>query len=204
MNPNYAMNRRAVMQRMAFLLGATALPATVFATPKPSAKRVLKPAEFQSLSAVSDTIVPRTDTPGAVDAGIPAKFDALLADWASAKRRTELTQALVAIDEGARADGASGFSAMTAEKRLTFLRQYDLAALKPVPRAPSAGIAAMMAGPSVADPSYAKLKELLVILYYLSEPALTRELPYVHAPGQWKPSIPVTADTRPAGGPGSY
>jgi hypothetical protein len=57
-------------------------------------------------------------------------------------------------------------------------------------------------GPSVAEPAYAKLKELIVVLYYLTEAALTHELEYEHAPGGWKPSIPVTPQTRASGGPG--
>ena len=36
----------------------------------------------------------------------------------------------------------------------------------------------------------------------LSEPGMTQELAYEHAPGAWQPSIPVTPETRPAGGLG--
>ena len=59
-------------------------------------------------------------------------------------------------------------------------------------------------GPRVADPGYGKLKELIVVLYYYSEPALTKELTYEHAPGEWQPSIPLTPETRAAGGFGLF
>lgn len=45
-------------------------------------------------------------------------------------------------------------------------------------------------------PDYARLKELLVALYYLSEIGATVELRYEHVPGAWVPSLPFTAQTR--------
>jgi hypothetical protein len=55
---------------------------------------------------------------------------------------------------------------------------------------------------SVADPDYANLKELILVLFYLSEQALTHDLAWEHDPGSWDPSIPVTPQTRPWGGAG--
>jgi hypothetical protein len=60
-----------------------------------------------------------------------------------------------------------------------------------------------MMGARFANPGYGKLKELIVVLYYYSEPALTSELAYIHAPGEWQPSMPITPTTRPWGGVGS-
>jgi hypothetical protein len=54
--------------------------------------------------------------------------------------------------------------------------------------------------PRVTDPGYNRVKELIVVLYYISEVALTQELTYEHAPGEWQPSIPVTPATRQSGG----
>jgi hypothetical protein len=43
---------------------------------------------------------------------------------------------------------------------------------------------------------YAALKDLLINLYYLSEPGATVELRYEHVPGVWEASTPITAETR--------
>jgi gluconate 2-dehydrogenase gamma chain len=219
------LDRRAVLQRALLLAGATLAPSfsmQALAQEAGKGERLLDARQFGLLSAVADTIVPRTDTPGAVDAGVPALFDGLLKNWASPKRREELLAALEAIGRLSQQDGQP-FAALSAERRHALLAEYDVAALKPArpdaaatfPRAPAiadprqgqvlqrpAMPAPAAYGPSVADPAYAKLKELIVVLYYLTETALTRELEYEHAPGGWKPSVPVTPQTRPSGGPG--
>lgn len=198
------MDRRAMLQRAILLVAGSTIAAAgggrAAAEPAASSAR-LTPVQFNLCSAVAGTIVPKTDTPGAVEVGVPKLFDGLLRNWASPQHRAVIVGALEAIDTAAREKTPKGFAALSPDERFAFLKAYDAAALKPVPRtgdkpAPSSAIG----DPSVADPGYAKLKELLVILYYYSEPAETEEFAYVHAPGKWQPSIPVTSDTRPAGG----
>ena len=41
-----------------------------------------------------------------------------------------------------------------------------------------------------------RFKELVLTLYYLSQPGATRELRYEHTPGKWEPSIEIGPDTR--------
>lgn len=197
-------DRRSLLSTAMLLVGATAAAgfspealAKAASRPKP----YLDPATFRLLSAIADTIIPKTHTPGAVDAHVPAKFDALLVNWASPQRRVELSGAMAAIEREAKEKQGKGFAQLSPEKRKELLVPYDIAALKPVPRKDQlTGMAAMMSGPSVADPGYAKLKELIVVLYYCSEEALTTELVYEHSPGGWTPSVKVTPETRATGG----
>jgi hypothetical protein len=202
------MDRRTLLERVLLLAGGTAaagFSGSALAKAAAGPRIYLDPAVFNLLSAVADTIVPRTDTPGAIDARVPAKFDALLANWASGERRYELSQALLKIDALARDKAGKAFAELTPEQRKEVLTGHDIEALKPVPDTRKlSGMLAMMAGPSLADPGYAKLKELIVLLYYYSEEALTTELAYEHAPGGWTPSIKVTAETRPMGGMGMF
>lgn len=201
-------DRRSLLSTALLLVGATATAGfspEAFAKAVAQPKRYLDAASFNLVSAVADTIIPRTDTPGAVDAHVPAKFDALLVTWASPERRVELAGALSRIDALAKEQDGKGFAELTPERRKELLVAHDKAALKPVPRAEKLkGMRAMMAGPSVADPGYAKLKELLVVLYYYSEEALTTELVYEHVPGGWTPSVKVTPETRATGGLGMF
>ena len=92
-----------------------------------------------------------------------------------------------------------GFAELPAEARAQVLQPFDEAALKVV--APKDGEKrSIMDGPPLADPSYGKLKKLLLALYFYSETVQTGVFDYVHVPGRWDPSVPVTAETRPAGG----
>lgn len=207
MSDPFQMDRRGLLERMLALTGASAAMALSPAALAKAAKGKpsLDSKSFALLSAVSDTIIPRTDSPGAVDARVPAKFDALLVNWASPERRVELTEAMNAIDRAAKEKEGKAFADLTPEKRKEFLLPYDAAALKAVPRKDKlVGMRAMMAGPAVADPGYAKMRELIIVLYYYSEEALTTELVYEHSPGGWTPSVPVTPETRATGGMGMF
>ncbi|NML11722.1 gluconate 2-dehydrogenase subunit 3 family protein [Sphingobium sp. AR-3-1] len=205
-------NRRVLLRRALLLAGAMALPMSsktvLAATAEPTA---LSAPMFALLGAVADTIVPQTDTPGAVDVGVPALFDALIKNWASPARALALTSALAAIDKSAMDVAGRSFTALSSAQRHDILSAHDSRALAPAapltaidsaPQVKSLG-ALMNAGP-VAEPAYAKLKELIVILYYYSEPALTQELTYEQVPGEWVPSIPLTPTTRQTGGAGLF
>jgi gluconate 2-dehydrogenase gamma chain len=201
-------DRRSLLRTALMLVGATAaagISPEAFAKAAAGATPYLDPANFTLLSAIADTIIPKTDTPGAVEAHVPAKFDALLVNWASPERRLMLTGAMASIDSLARDQQAKGFAELAPDQRKELLVAYDIAALKPVPRTDElTGMRAMMAGPSVANLGYAKLKELIVLLYYYSEEALTTELVYEHTPGGWTPSVKVTPETRATGGLGMF
>ena len=198
-------DRRSMLETMAFLLGAAALPADALAKPAARAKKFLDVGRMKLLSAVADTMIPQTDTPGALAAHVPAKFDALLVNWASPARRLELVGALAKIDAAAMTQEKVSFTALSPEKRNALLTALDAAALKNVPRKEKlTGMAAMMAGPAVADPGYAKLRELIIVLFFYSEAALTSVLTYEHVPGGWTPSVTVTPQTRNTGGLGMF
>lgn len=197
-------DRRMLLQQALLLLGAASTSISIapsaLAKPAEAGKAYLDAPTFAVLSAVADTLIPRTETPGAVDVRVPALLDGLLVNWASSQRRYELTQALSKIDRIAATQHARRFADLPAATREAVLKAHEAEAMKIVPQAGDGGVKSLLSGPSYADPGYGKLKELIVLLYNVSEPALTQELTYVHAPGEWQPSIPVTPATRPAAG----
>jgi gluconate 2-dehydrogenase gamma chain len=201
------MNRRSMMARVALLLGATSIPAEAFAAQakRAGSARFLAPAQLALLIAVADTIIPKTDTLGAVGAGIPAKLDRMLVAWASAATRKQVVDALTRINVASLSAQKKGFAALTKPQRDTVLTAHDAAALKPVAPPPGAPKATFFTPISyVVDPSYLKLKDLIISLYYSSEVAMTQELIYEHNPGTWQPSIKVTDKTRPWGSVGPF
>jgi gluconate 2-dehydrogenase gamma chain len=202
------MDRRALIARALLLVGASAIPVNVAAfaaTPMRSKKRFLNPVQFALMSAIADTIVPTTDTPGAGAVGVPKQIDSMLLNWASPARRTEISGAIDAVDKFSLEQAQKNFVALNEAKRKEVLLTFDKNAVKanPNPKTKPTGLAAMMGGGvTPMNPGYVKLKELVINLYYASEMASTKELPYEHVPGAFVASFPVTPETRPFAGVG--
>ena len=199
------MDRGDMIARTALLLGATALPAEAFAAPRARARRFLGARQFALLSAVADTILPATDTPGALAAQVPARLDAMLANWASPATREQVLGALVKIDDAARAQKKKGFAALSAADRAAVLRPHDAAALKVVPPPPGAPTISFFSSVQYyADQGYYRIKGLTIDLFYFSENGSSNELLYEHVPGKFEPSIKLTPQSRPFLGIGPF
>ncbi|WP_088311025.1 gluconate 2-dehydrogenase subunit 3 family protein [Novosphingobium sp. B 225] len=193
-----AMDRRGLMARALVLLGASALPGCKELGGS-AAWKELSAEHFKLLTAFADTLIPQTDTPGAVAAGVPKVLTQMYHDWASDETREALTGALDRIDAGARKAKEKGFTELTPAERQTFLAAHDKAALVEVPPPSDAPKGNPFVPPvSVADNGYHKLKELTAVTYYTTQAALTTELAYEHVPGGWTSSVKVTPKTRPA------
>lgn len=171
------LDRRSLLDAVAVLIGAAALPGPALGAAAAAGPSLFDRTTRDLVTAVADTLLPRTDTPGAVDAGVPQTFEALLRDWASPARRAGCLGVLRAIDAQATSETGAAFVGLTPARRKTVLAAYDAERLG-------------------RDADYTMTRDLLVALYYLSEPGATQELRYEHAPGAWEPSIPLTAQTR--------
>jgi hypothetical protein len=195
------MSRRSLMQNLALFLGATAVPTLASCKAARKGKAFLDAGQFKILVAVADTIIPVTDTPGAVQVGVPKLVDGMLRDWASAETKAQVIGAITSIGKLA---GDKNFAQLDAAKRKALLLDYDKAALKlgPLPKKKLSGFAAMIAGAPVMNPDYVRLKGMIINLYYNSEMASAKELVFEPVPGKFVPSFKVTPETRPFAGVG--
>src|SRR4051812_3904635 len=78
--PASGIGRREAIRRAALLAGVALSPQwlTLVDRARPAAQALhLRPEQSAIVSAVADRILPRTDTPGAVDVGVPAFIDLL-------------------------------------------------------------------------------------------------------------------------------
>lgn len=167
------MERRDFLGSLATLLGVATLPVGALAAP---ARFAMPAAQMAIATAYADTLIPRTDSPGAVDAGVPKSFGAMLANWAAPETLKSMLAELDAIEAAGKAQSGTSFSAMKPAARLAMLKAYDAANF---PRR-----------------EYKRLRDMMLVLYYNSEPGATQELRYEHAPGPLEPSLPITPQTR--------
>ena len=173
--------RREVLQGLIVSIGgATALTAcggvaNVLSTRAGSAARFYTSDEYALVIRISDLIIPRTETPGAVDANVPGYIDGLMADWANNEtknaHRTALRQIKVELDQ--RAGG-------------NFLDASDSAAEQSLVSFDAAAFA------EDGDTSgYKRVKGYVSQSYFATEDGATEELKWVAFPGRWDPSVEI-------------
>jgi hypothetical protein len=119
----------------------------------------LSAAQQRVVAALSDGILPRTDTPGAVDVGVPQFIDLMLTEWYDQADRDAFLAGLAAIDELARADGGGPLADLAPATRQRVLAALD--ASRNQPGEPGA--------------TFRTLKSLTVYGYFTSE-AVSREV----------------------------
>ena len=173
--------RREVLQGLIVSIGgATALTAcggvaNVLSTRPGSAARFYTSEEYALVTRISDLIIPRTETPGAVDANVPGYMDGLMTDWANNKtknaHRTALRHIKVELDQ--RAGG-------------NFLDASDTAAEQSLVSFDAASFA------EDSDTSgYKRVKGYVSQSYFATEDGATEELKWVAFPGRWDPSVEI-------------
>lgn len=106
MNSSNLITRREALQRAAALLGVALSPSIISGVLSAAEQRSLagaRPAyltreEFATAAAVAERILPRTDTPGAQDVGVPAFIDLLYGKYLTAEERSTLSAGLAELD----------------------------------------------------------------------------------------------------------
>ena len=172
---NGKMNRRSLLLGAVFLVGGAA--ALTRFTRQSDAGRdsgpVFSPDQFALLEQVSEVMIPASDTPGAMAAGVPDFMRQMLADWGSHETRAQIQAVLDRIDKQAWNRYGAAFVALPGERRLEILRNVD-----------AEGVARQ-------DVAYGKFKWLLLVGYYQSEVGATQELRYELVPGAWRACLPL-------------
>ena len=139
------------------------------------AGRALSAAQMALVTALADTILPRTDTPGAVDVGVPAFVDLLVAEWYPDDERNHLLGGLDALDGRARSAGGKAFAKLDAAGRAGILAAVDG---KP--------------GEAGSDEAaYAKLKEAIVFGFLTAQPIATTVDTTPIIPGRFDGCVPL-------------
>src|SRR4030088_2784831 len=114
------MNRREALKRAAWLMGGTISASAILAIEKGysatasagSKPAILKPPQGAIVSAVAEIMIPRTDTPGAIDAGVPGFIDLMLKDVYTQKDRERYLGGVAELDAAAQGEQGKKFVAL--------------------------------------------------------------------------------------------
>ncbi|CAM3427294.1 gluconate 2-dehydrogenase subunit 3 family protein [Parendozoicomonas haliclonae] len=77
------------------------------------------------VSVIAETILPRTDTPGAIDAGVPAFLENMVAEWLTDDERAVFFQGLDQLEILSQATHKTSFVDLTQGEREDLLEQLE-------------------------------------------------------------------------------
>jgi gluconate 2-dehydrogenase gamma chain len=179
-------DRRDALAGMVAMFGATlfapiARAAAGDVTPismgAPSAA-VFTPPQRALMTALSERVMPTTDTPGAIAAGVPEFIEKMLADWAVPDDRKPILAGLDAIEARSQADYKVAGAEATAEQQDALL---TLAMENQLP-----------GGWEFFD----KFRQLVLTGYFTSEIGITQERKYLPVPGGYDGAYPYSQVNR--------
>ncbi len=173
------MTRRAALKRAALFLGVALTPSLIAnvlqAAATPGAKAVfLSPAQLDLVTAIAERILPRTDTPGATDVGVPAFVDLMLGKYSTESERQVFTAGLDEVNAASLASHAQSFVKISATQQDAILMKIAVASQK-------------------KDKTFFhQIKELTVVGYFTSEIVGRTVLHYDPVPGRFQGCVPIS------------
>ncbi|MEN5071942.1 gluconate 2-dehydrogenase subunit 3 family protein [Stenotrophomonas sp. TWI1183] len=175
------MDRRELLKMIVAATGAAmiGLPALGQAqAPAAGPKTPFSDADVGTLDEIAETILPRTKTPGAKDAGAGAFMATFVTDCYTQKQQAAFRAGLVDIDK--RAGGR--FVSLAPQDRTGLLRTLDAEAMKHGVDVTETGTAEA----GEAMPHYfTMIKQLAIFGFFTSKVGATEVLKYVAVPGRY-------------------
>ena len=186
------MNRRELLQRVAWMMGgAISAPAALGVLGGCSAKKEIgwKPVFLSDEQAalvaeVAEIIIPKTDTPGAKDAGVPAFIDTLLKDVYTQEDRDRYLAGLKAFDDGAQSKYGKPFMQLGKKEQAEYVQAANDEAV-------AVELAYDPRPKTLRRPFILMTKELSLLGFFTSEPGATQVLQHVAVPGAYQACVPL-------------
>jgi len=176
------MSRREAIRRAALFLGVAISPSLLAgvlqAQPAAGAGTAARPVyltgkQFATAGAVAERILPRTDTPGASDVGVPAFIDLMYGKFMSGDERTTFAGGLAEVESTSLAAHRTGFGELSPERQDGLL--LKIAEGAPKDRA-----------------FFRQIKEVTVLGYFTSETVGKTVLHYDPVPGRFDACVPLS------------
>lgn len=191
---NTVMSRREAIRHVALLMGgAVSAPAILGVlggcSAEPDTDAEWKPgfltrAQGALVAEVAEIMIPRTQTPGAGDVGIPAFIDRMLKDVYPKDEQARFVAGLADFEARAQREHARAFLELEPALRAGVVKQeHDLAI--EAERQPTRSLEERR------RPFILTMKELTLLGYFTSEPGATQLLRHRPAPGAHHACVPL-------------
>jgi hypothetical protein len=186
------MNRREALKRVAWLMGGTVSASAILAIQKGysattsagSKPSILSAPQMDIVSTVAEIMIPRTDTPGAVDVGVPGFIDLMLKDVYTQKDRDRYLAGLAEFDAAVQSEHGKKFVALQSAQQVALVRKFHDAAVVEERRIHGAHA-------HLQRPFILLTKELTLLGFFTSQAGATKVLQFVAVPGSYHACVPV-------------
>ncbi len=186
---NELINRREALRKTAMFMGAavsaSALSGILYgckATPDLNYKPVFfSEDQARLVSELCDVIIPKTDTPGAKEAGVPNFIDQILKECYSKEDQDRFLAGLSSFEEDVKKTYGDRFIYCKPEEQLAFVKQTNEAAIKERNN-----------DSSDKNSFFYMTKELTMLGFFTSEPGATQVLQYEAVPGAYHGCVPLS------------
>ncbi|MFZ9982270.1 MAG: gluconate 2-dehydrogenase subunit 3 family protein [Cyclobacteriaceae bacterium] len=183
------MDRRQAIQRAAVVLGySISAPAIMGilkgckATPEIGYKPVFfNPDQAAVMAEVAEIIIPKTETPGAKETGVPAFMDLMLKDCYGPEDQKRFLEGVTALDAEAEKSFGNGFMDCSPEQQKELVQRIHSEAIASV----------RSQNPPKERPFILMAKELTMLGFFTSEAGATQVLNYVPVPGSYQGCVQV-------------
>lgn len=183
------MDRREAIKRTAWLMGGVVSAPAIMGvlkgcTAKPSIDwkpEFLTEDEAGIVSQVAEIIIPKTDTPGAKEVGVPSFIDLMVKDCYKKEDQDRFRDGLKSFNEAAEKEYGDPFVELDEADQLAFTKKIHDEAVK----------AEQTTKPAPPRPFILMAKELTMLGYFTSEVGATKVLQYEAVPGRYDGCIPV-------------
>lgn len=144
--------------------------------PAGGALKTLDAHQHATVSAMADLIIPRTNTPGAVEARVPEFIDLILSDWSDERSRASFLHGLVAVDELSRESFGKDFVGSSPAQQAEIMRLLgegmarDAQKIAANPRGGRGGL------PEPYGNFYFMFRQLVLTGYFTSEAGAEQQL----------------------------
>lgn len=125
------------------------------------------------VAALSERIIPTTDTPGAVAAGVPGFIEMMLADWYEPTDRNEFMAGLGVMDGYARVRYSKPYAELAPDSQDAILTTAMENAL-----------------PGLSGRFFEQCRQMVILGYYSSEIGCRQERVYLPVPGRYDGAYP--------------
>jgi len=178
------LTRREAIQRavlgLGFALSPSILTGVLQAQPLPAGQsRYLSPRQIDIVGAIIDRILPRTNTPGALDVGVLVFIDIMYGEYLTQEERRRFISGIELVEAASLSAYQTGFGRLDLERRERILQ------------------AVAEASQDQERSFFLQIKELTIVGYFTSEEVAKNVLRYEPIPGPYQGCIPL-ADVGPA------